>query len=154
MKVRHSYRAGVGLAVLIVAVAAANGSAGAAHPAKGKLYSGSIKRLGGTFPISFEVSKNGKKVHDFSLPSGYPVYCEGGGFGEAQDATAKVSKRGTFTAKLPLYFAPTHERQGFLKITGKFGKKGHESGKAITDFTRAKSCNGTSKYTTKVSPTA
>lgn len=36
-----------------------------------------------------------------------------------------------------------------MKITGKFGKKGHESGKATTEFTTAKTCNGTSKYTTK-----
>lgn len=90
-----------------------------------------------------------RKVHDFSLPSGYPVYCEGGGFGEAQDATAKISSKGTFTAMLPIYFAPTHDHQGFVKITGKFGKKGHESGKAITEFTTSKTCNGTSKYTTK-----
>ena len=125
----------------------------AASPKKGKTYSGLIRRTAGatsTFPISFEVSKNGRKVHDFSLPSGYPVYCEGGGFGEAQDATAKISNKGTFTAKLPLYFAPSHEHQGFVKITGKFAKKGHESGKVITEFTKAKSCNGTSNYSTKV----
>ncbi|MBS1860566.1 MAG: hypothetical protein JSS68_02530 [Actinobacteria bacterium] len=127
----------------------------ATQPGKGKTYTGSITRVvagtSSTFPISFEVSKNGKKVHDFSLPSSYPVYCEGGGFGEAQDATAKISKQGTFTAKLPLYFAPTHDHQGFLKITGKFGKKGHESGKVITEFSGAAStsCNGTSTYTTK-----
>ena len=152
MKVRRSARAAIscGLVVLIVALAAGAGSASAAHPAKGKTYSGSIKRLAGanvTFPITFEVSKNGKKVHDFSLPSGYPVYCEGGGFGEVQDATAKISSKGTFTAKLPIYFAPTHDHQGFVKITGKFGKKGHESGKVITEFSTSKTCNGTSKYT-------
>lgn len=156
MKVRHSPRAAVscGLVVLIVALAVGVGSANAAHPAKGKTYSGSIKsRPGGnvTFTISFQVSKNGKKVHDFSLPSGYPVYCEGGGFGEAQDATAKVSSKGTFTAKLPIYFAPTHDHEGFVKITGKFGKKGHESGKVITEFSTSDTCNGTSKYTAKAS---
>lgn len=127
----------------------------AAQPGKGKTYSGSITRVvagtSSTFPISFQVSRNGKKVHDFSLPSSYPVYCEGGGFGEAQEATAKISRQGTFTAKLPLYFAPTHDHQGFVKITGKFGKKGHESGKVSTEFTGGSltGCNGTSKYTTK-----
>lgn len=156
MKVRHSPRAAVscGLLILIAALAVGAGSANAAHPAKGKTYSGSIKRLAGaniTFPITFTVSKNGKKVHDFSLPSGYPVYCEGGGFGEAQDATAKVSSKGTFTAKLPIYFAPTHDHEGFVKVTGKFGKKGHESGKVITEFSGATTCNGTSKYTAKAS---
>ncbi len=159
MKIRHHPRAAVscGLVILIAALAtlaASAGSAGAAHPATGKTYSGSIKRPAGaniTFPITFEVSKNGKKVQDFSLPSGYPVYCEGGGFGEAQDATAKILSKGAFTAKLPIYFAPTHDHQGFVKITGKFGKKGRESGKAITEFTTSKACNGTSKYTTKAS---
>lgn len=154
MKVRHSPRAAVfcGLVVLIPALVAGVGSANAAHAAKGKTYSGSIKRLAGsnvTFPITFEVSNNGQKVHDFSLPSGYPVYCEGGGFGEAQDATAKISSKGTFTAKLPIYFAPAHDHQGFVKVTGKFGKTGHESGKVITEFSSSKTCNGTSKYTTK-----
>lgn len=156
MKIRHSPRAAVscGILVLIAALAVGAGSAGAAHPAKGKTYSGSIKSLPGgnvTFTISFQVSKNGTKVHDFSLPSGYPVYCEGGGFGEVQDATAKISSKGTFTAKLPIYFAPTHDHEGFVKITGKFGKKGHESGKVITEFSTSDTCNGTSKYTAKAS---
>jgi hypothetical protein len=154
MKVRHNPRAAIacGLVVLIAALALGAAGADAAHPAKGATYSGSIKRLSNvTYLITFEVSKNGKKVRDFSLPSGYPVYCEGGGFGEVQDATAKISSKGAFTAKLPIYFAPTHEHQGFVKITGKFGKKGHESGKAITEFSTSKTCNGSSKYTAKVS---
>lgn len=125
----------------------------AASPKKGRTYSGLIKRTAGattTFSISFEVSKGGTKAHDFSLPGGYPVYCEGGGFGEAQDATARISKKGTFTARLPIYFAPAHEHQGFVTVTGKFGNKGRESGKVTTEFTKADTCNGTSKYTTKV----
>jgi hypothetical protein len=151
MKARHSFRATV-FCGLIALIAAPVVSADAAHPVKGKTYSGSIKRLAGantTLPITFEVSSNGKKVQDFSLPSGYPVYCEGGGFGETQDVTAKISSKGTFTAKLPIYFAPTHDHQGFVKITGKFGKKGNESGTAITEFSSFKTCNGTSKYTAK-----
>jgi len=141
-------------AALILLVLALTGAALAAGPRKGSTYSGLITRIiegnRSTFPISFEVSANGKKVQDFSLPSDYPVYCEGGGFGEARDATAKITSKGTFTAKLPLYFAPTHEHQGFVEITGKFGKKGHASGKVTTDFTNgAGSCNGTSRYTAK-----
>jgi hypothetical protein len=128
----------------------------AAAPKKGKTYVGDIKRVFGgrvaeTDEISFQVSANGKRVHDFSLPNGYPVYCEGGGFGEAQGATAKITPQGTFTAKLPIYFAygsPKH--QGFVEVTGKFGKKGHESGKVITEFTKSTTCNGTSRYSTKV----
>jgi hypothetical protein len=136
---------------LIVAVAIPALSI-AAQPKKGRSYSGLITRIvkgyHSTFPISFDVSQNGKTVSDFSMPSGYPVYCEGGGFGEIQAAKAKVSKQGTFTAKLPLYFAPEHEHQGFVKVTGKFAKKGHESGKVITMFKKSTICNGTSKYKT------
>lgn len=142
-------------ALLLLLVLALAGVALAANPKKGATYSGLITRVvagtSSTFPISFEVSANGKKVRNFTLESDYPVYCEGGGFGEAQKATATVSKKGTFTAKLPLYFAPAHEHQGFVEITGKFGKKGHESGKVVTDFSGGNltGCNGTSKYTTK-----
>ncbi len=129
----------------------------AVSPKKGKTYTGKISRVYKgkvvyTDEISFRVSANGKKVGSFSLPNGYPVYCEGGGFGEAQGATAKISSKGTFTAKLPLYFAPSHQHQGFLKITGKFGKKGRESGKVKTNFTLGdftNSCNGTSNYTAR-----
>lgn len=156
MRVRHSPRVAIfcGVVTLVAALTIGVCSAVAGGPAKGRTYSGSIKRLAGadtTFPITFEVSRNGKKVQHFSLPSGYPVYCEGGGFGETQDVTAKISSKGTFTAKLPIYFAPSHDHQGFVKITGKFGKKGNESGTAITEFSSFKTCNGTSKYTAKVS---
>jgi hypothetical protein len=128
----------------------------AAAPKKGRTYVGEIKevyggKVGNTDEISFQVSASGKQVRDFSLPNGYPVYCEGGGFGEAKDATTKITPKGTFTAKLPIYFAygsPKH--QGFVKVSGKFGKKGRESGKVITEFTKSTTCNGTSKYTTKV----
>lgn len=126
----------------------------AAHPAKGKTYSGEIQRViggkvVGTFPISFKVSSNGKKVSQFSLPSGYPVYCEGGGFGTTQKASAKITSKGRFKAKLPIYFEPTNSHEGFVKVSGKFGAKKHESGTVITEFTNSPICNGTSKYKTR-----
>lgn len=142
-------------AALLLLVLALAGAALAAGPKKGATYSGLITRVidgnRSTYPISFDVSANGRKVETFSLPSNYPIYCEGGGFGEAKEATAKISRQGTFTARLPLYFAPTHDHQGFVKITGKFGKQGHESGKVITEFSGGSltGCNGTSKYATK-----
>jgi hypothetical protein len=125
----------------------------AAHPAKGKTYTGTINQsFGGKvvnqFPISFSVSKNGKKVKKFSLPSNVPIYCEGGGFGGASGGSAAVSKAGTFKIKLPIIFAPTHEHQGFVTITGKFGPKKAEAGTISTEFTKTKSCDGTSPYTT------
>lgn len=148
---------GIVASIALICAVAIPALSNAAPPKKGKTYVGEIKRVYGgkvayTDEISFKVSASGKQVHDFSLPNGYPVYCEGGGFGEAQDATAKITPAGTFTAKLPLYFAPSHQHQGYLMVTGKFGKGGRESGKLTTNFTLGnfdQSCNGTSKYSTK-----
>jgi hypothetical protein len=126
----------------------------AAHPAKGKTYRGEINRVFGgkvvsTYPISFKVSSNGKKVSKFNLPEFYPVYCQGGGFGEALTTTERITSKGTFKAKLPIYFKPSHSHEGFLKISGTFGAQKRETGKVTTDFTKSKTCNGTSKYMTK-----
>ena len=134
------------LSICAVAIAAA--------PLKGKTYAGTINQeLNGKvvneLPFSFSVSANGKKVKRFSLGS-VPIYCEGGGFGGVSGGSATVSKAGNFKAKLPIIFAPTHEHQGFVTITGKFGKNGTESGSLSTEFTKAsvKSCDGSSRYTT------
>jgi hypothetical protein len=54
-----------------------------------------------------------------------------------------------FTVKLPIYFAPAHEHQGFVIVTGSFAKHGKESGKVRTDFTHSSSCNGSSSYSTR-----
>jgi hypothetical protein len=129
-------------------------AAPAANPQKGKTYSGTIKQsfsgsqVVNQFPISFTVSKNGKKVGSFKLPSNVPIYCQGGGFGGVSGGSASVSK-GKFKAKLPIVFAPTHEKQGFAIITGAFKSGGRESGSVTTAFTKAKDCNGKSPYTTK-----
>ena len=95
------------------------------------------------------MSGNGKKVSKFSLPEGYPVYCQGGGFGTTRNASTNITRKGTFNAKLPIYFEPTKQKQGFVKISGKFGAKKHESGTVTTDFTKSATCNGTSKYKTR-----
>jgi hypothetical protein len=124
--------------------------ASAVHPAKGKTYSGEIKQsVTVQFPISFKVSSTGKSVSKFRLPNGYPVYCQGGGFGSAHSRRAKISRRGTFRAKLPIIFAPTHQHQGFLKVTGKFRSHKRETGKVVTGFTNGSSCGGSSKYSTR-----
>ena len=94
------------------------------------------------------MSANGKRVRDFVLTSNYPVYRQGGGFGAVQAASGTISKHGTFKVKLPIYFAPTHQHQGFVIVTGTFAKHGKESGTVRTDFTRSSSCNGTSRYST------
>jgi hypothetical protein len=148
------------LCLTIVGVLAAASVALAAKsvkPVKGATYSGKmtrvVKSMGNTFkstfPISFKVSKNGKKVSGFTFTSSYPVYCQGGGFGSPQAASGKISAKGTFKVKLPLYFAPAHSHQGFLIVSGKFGKKKKASGTVKTDFTKFSTCNGTAKYTTR-----
>lgn len=136
-------------AAVAAAVIATAGVAMAASPIRGATYSGTITRVPANnivYGISFKVSANGKKVSGFKLPNGYPTYCEGGGFGQAQSASAKVTGKGKFTAKLPIYFAPAHQHQGFVIVTGSFGKHGKVSGKVKTDFTKAKICNGTSSF--------
>ncbi len=135
------------LGVLILSSAVAT----AAHPARGLTYSGKIKRVFKgkivyTDRISFKVSSNGREVAQFKLPQGYPVYCQGGGFGTTQNAKAKVKSSGTFKAKLPIYFEPTKDHEGFVNVTGKFGAKKSVSGTVMTDFTKSKTCNGTSKF--------
>lgn len=134
----------------LVAVTGGAAAAVAAKPVRGATYSGKISRVSNvTFPISFKVSANGKRVSSFVLASSYPVYCQGGGFGAVQPASGTVSKRGTFKVKLPIYFAPAHQHQGFVIVTGAFGKHGRESGTLKTDFTHSSSCNGTSRYSTQ-----
>jgi hypothetical protein len=141
----------LGVIALIALVASAEGAvAFAATPIKGATYAGKIARTSNvTYSISFRVSAKGKRVSNFTLANGYPVYCQGGGFGAVQKASGSVAKNGTFDVKLPIYFSPTHQHQGFVIITGSFAKHGKESGKVMTDFTHGTTCNGTSRYATK-----
>lgn len=122
----------------------------AASPIKGATYQGKLKlphATNETFPISFKVSANGKRVSKFTLLHGYPVYCQGGGFGQMQPASGTITNSGKFSVKLPIVFTPTHQHQGFVIVTGTFAKHGKESGTVVTDFT-GHVCNGTSTYTT------
>lgn len=151
---RDRLRARVAAAIVLAALVAAAGSttaALAASPNKGATYKGKLKLPRPSsvkFPISFKVSSNGKRVSNFKFPNGYPVYCQGGGFGQLQAATSPITNNGTFTVKLPIYFAPAHSHQGFVIVSGKFGMHGKESGKVTTDFTGSHVCNGTATYTT------
>lgn len=134
----------------LVALLGGTAAALAAKPIKGKTYQGKLKlphASNVTYGISFKVSANGKRVSSFSLPQGYPIYCQGGGFGQQQAASGEITKTGKFTVKLPIYFAPAHQHQGFVIITGAFAKHGKESGTVKTDFTKSHVCNGTATYT-------
>jgi hypothetical protein len=143
MKVKLAFVA-IALATLALAAGAL-----AAKPIKGATYSGKINRASNvTYPISFKVTPNGTHVTAFKVPT-LPVYCQGGGFGTPQSVAAKITRTGSFKAKLPIYFAPAHSTQGNLIVTGKFAKGGKESGKVTTSFTHVTSCDGTSSYSTK-----
>lgn len=136
----------------LLAVSAGTAVALAAAPIKGATYQGKLKlphATNQTFPISFKVSANGKRVSKFTLAHGYPVYCQGGGFGQQQPGSGTVTSKGKFTVKLPIVFTfgPTHRHQGFVIVTGTFAKHGKESGTVVTDFTGVHTCNGTSTYT-------
>ncbi len=152
MRARPSAR--ISTAVFLVALVALLGGAAAAlaaKPVKGATYQGKLKLAHAsnvTYPIRFKVSTNGKRVSGFSLSHGYPVYCQGGGFGQQQTASGTISKTGKFTVKLPIYFAPAHQHQGFVIVTGTFAKHGRESGTVMTDFTKSHECNGKATYTT------
>jgi hypothetical protein len=137
---------------VIVALAAAS-VAFAAKPHKGVTYKGTIDRASNvTFPISFTVSKNGKKVSSFRLSDSYPVYCQGGGFPTlGNGGSGAIAKKGTFTVKLPLRNIRTNAADGSLIVSGTFGTGGSASGKVKTEITGSafKTCNGSSAFTAR-----
>jgi hypothetical protein len=133
------------------------GTAFAVGPVKGATYSAviaKVERFNGklyhsTKPFSFKVSADGKKAGPFTFRMGYPVYCQGGGFGTVHSKTVQISNKGAFTAKLPIIFSINgkNNHQGFVIVKGKFAKHGKASGTVFTDFNGGGSCNGTSKFT-------
>ena len=141
------------LLLTVIVVLAVSGAALAARPHRGATYTGRIERASNvTFPISFTVSKNGKKVSSFRLPDSYPVYCQGGGFPAlGNGGSGAVGKKGTFTVKLPLRNVRTNAAEGSLIISAKFGAGGSASGKVKTDITGSafKTCNGSSPFTAR-----
>ena len=151
---RERLRARMAVAIVsaaLLAVTCGTAVALAAAPIKGATYTGKLKPRTATseaHPISFKVSANGKRVSHCTLLNGYPVYCQGGGFGQAQPASGAITNKGKFTVKLPIVFTITHQHQGFVIITGTFAKHGKESGTVTTDFTTSHVCNGSSTYTT------
>jgi hypothetical protein len=130
---------------------AVTGVAIAAHPLKGVTYTGKLKLpVALVEPISFKVTANGKRVHDFVVTD-LPIGCQGGAFGTPQPGSALVSKEGAFKATLKLYFAPLHRVTGKLVITGTFLPHGKEKGKVTTVFTNrnySTSCDKTVGYAT------
>jgi hypothetical protein len=151
-------RRGRTLAVVASAIAFLSGGVTAAavvvSPQRGATYKGKIvetdgKKVLASQPILFMVDHKGRTVSNFTLSSGYPVYCTPKGIGDAQSTSATISQ-GKFRAVLPIY-AAHNRRQGSVIVTGVFAPHNHESGNVTTDFTAASrhSCNGTAAYTTK-----
>ena len=129
-----------------------------ATPAQHGLYSGAIVRVvkarkttsRTTFPIALTVSQGGGFVTRISLARGYPVYCQGGGFGTARSRSAQISSTGTFTAMLPIVFRPTQQPQGFVIVTGTFTPHVGVSGTVHTRFAKKlAACSGTATFTAR-----
>ena len=144
------HRRVVGAIALITLVATAEGAvAFAATPIKRATYEGKLPYVQRHVFDQLQGERERKAREQFHARERLPVYCQGGGFGTVQKASGTIAKNGTFDVKLPIYFSPSHEHQGFVIITGSFTKHGKESGKVMTDFTHGTTCNGTSRYATK-----
>jgi hypothetical protein len=139
------------LSVTVIVALAAAGVALATKPVKGATYRGTINRDVGniTFPISFKVSKNGKTVSGFELADSFPVYCQGGGFPHlGNGGSGRITKKATFTARLPLVANSTNRADGSVIVSGEFARAGAASGKVRTDISGSfgKACNGSSPF--------
>ena len=93
-----------GASLITMAIAGPTVAAVAAKPEPGKAYSGLIRQSSTrTWPIRFKVSATGKTVRNLQLKEGAPIY--GGCYDVTSynnNVTAKISRKGTFTAKLRL----------------------------------------------------
>jgi hypothetical protein len=145
---RRVLAASTSVALLLVVTAVAL----AAHVIKGATYRGRIASSNPAVvePISFKVTANGKRVHDFTITA-LPIGCQGGAFGNPQPGSAAITEHGTFKATLKLYFAPAHRTTGKLVVTGTFLAHGKEKGKLSTVFAShgfSKSCDKSVRYST------
>jgi hypothetical protein len=147
-----SFRSGAGSSILAGAVASAAVLACAtvalaAHPAKGKTYSGSVKG-NSTQPVSFKVNSRGTKVVKLMVPVAFG--CQGGGVETPKPASAKITPKGTFRTTVPLTgVGGSTGSAGSETITGTFLKGHKEKGTITSHFKTITSCDTTLKYTTK-----
>ena len=143
-----------GVTAAVAATPEPGAGTGAAAPQPGATYKGKIEETDGSKvlasqPFSFTVDQQARTVSNFTLSSGYPVYCAPRGIGDAQSVTATISND-KFRAVLPIY-APHHRRQGSLTVTGLFGLHNSEAGNVTTHFKAADrhACNGVAAYKTR-----
>jgi hypothetical protein len=113
----------------------------AEKPVKGGLYTGTLR----SESITFKLARNGKSLKA-SAPYA-PLYCQGGGAGERQiSKPAKISKQGTFTAKITYEFVPTHKKTSTLTFKGKISGL-FMNGSAKSHFLLTKGCDGSASFT-------
>ncbi|MGA2014388.1 MAG: hypothetical protein ABSH51_28210 [Solirubrobacteraceae bacterium] len=135
MSVRlHLGRHVFGGAVLAATVAIASaGVAFAANVINGGSYSGHYRGRP-TDLISFEVSPNGKSIIDLHVDT--PFKCNGGcgGIPSPAGGSARISKKGTFTATLRLTGPGSTKVIGSDTVTGTFLKHGAAKGTVTSHF--------------------
>jgi hypothetical protein len=128
-------RIGVSKGLLVVAAIAlvCAGYALAAAPVKSGSYTGVYKgRAGST--ISFKVSSNGKKLTGLYVST--PFKCSGGcgGVPAGTNGSAKITKKGTFKAKINLVGPGATKPIGTDTVVGKFLAHGKAKGTVTSHF--------------------
>ncbi|HZU61714.1 MAG TPA: hypothetical protein VE983_12160 [Solirubrobacteraceae bacterium] len=144
MSIPRTLRHGAVLGSMLLLGAGA--AALAAHPLKGKTYSGSVNgQYGG--PVSFQVSGNGQRVKKLTVPA--VRNCTGGPVSLApKPTTASITSTGKFKTTVNLYFEGPSS-VGTETITGTFRKAGAETGTLTSHYNGyAKHCDTTSAYAT------
>lgn len=120
--------------VLVVVTALAwAGIALAATPVKGGSYTGTYKGTVGD-SISFKVSSNGKKLTGLYVST--PFKCSGGcgGVPSGSNGSAKITRKGTFKAKLKLVGPGGTKPIGTDTVVGRFLSHGRAKGTVTSHF--------------------
>ena len=140
------------LGLAVAALAAGPAAAVAAAPEKGASYKGTLTAPRTSIKVSLAVSADGRKITKLRI-SNIPLFCSGGGPPvPITFKAAKTSIAGTFTSTGVQHITSgPHKGQlgARLSITGKFGAGGSEHGAVTVKFPTAKSCDGTTTYSTR-----
>lgn len=139
------------LGFVLAGFAAGPAVALAAAPQTGASYAGTLAAPRTSIAVSFAVSANGRKLTKLRI-SDIPLFCSGGGPPvPITFKAATISKAGTFksTGVQHISTGPLTGQLGArLSITGTFGAGGSEHGAVTVKFPTAKSCDGTTTYST------
>ena len=111
-------------------------------------------KTGAKYFVSFKVSSSGRQLTALSVPIAVRCNVSAGGFASARTGSAKITKGGTFSVKLPLYGPGGSLQRGqYETVTGKFQSGGREKGTLKYGITPNKYCHGlTVGYSTVVVP--